>query len=171
VGKFNGIPCYVPVGDQQCALFGSLLAENELSLNISTGCQVSMISRLEFGDYQVRPYFGKHIKTVTHIPAGRSLNALMKSYNRSWDYIDEVIERTDFKEALINISDNCYQAALRLSPEKKWTNLVLSGGLSHKIGSLREIIQQKFNADYRIASNEDTLNGLLIMAQKIGGKR
>ena len=166
VGRFDGIPCYVAIGDQQCALLGALLKENELSLNISTGCQVSIISKLEYGDYQIRPYFGKYMKTVTHIPAGRLLNALIKSCNLSWD---EVIERIDFREIIESISDNCYQAALRISPEKEWTNLVLSGGLANKIGILRQMIQQKFSIDYRIATAEDTLNGLLIMAQKTGG--
>jgi sugar (pentulose or hexulose) kinase len=203
IGRFDGIPCYVAIGDQQCALLGSFLEENELSLNISTGCQVSMITKLELGDYQIRPYFGKHIKTITHIPAGRSLNALMKFFNHSWDDIDErLIGHTDlkvnlsffasaygqfgeitnireenmtmanlFRAAFENISDNCYQAALRISPERKWTNLVFSGGLAHKNGSLRKIIQQKFGIDYRIATVEDTLNGLLIMARKIGEER
>ena len=94
------------------------------------------------------------------------LNALIKSCNLSWD---EVIERIDVREIIESISDNCYQAALRISPEKEWTNLVLSGGLANKIGILRQMIQQKFSIDYRIATAEDTLNGLLIMAQKTGG--
>jgi sugar (pentulose or hexulose) kinase len=208
VGKFNGIPCYVPIGDQQCALLGAFLQERELSLNISTGCQVSMISKLEFGDYQIRPYFGKYIKTITHIPAGRSLNLLRRLLAEdkySWDYIDKIvseISHTDlkvnlsffasafgqfgeisnmrednatagniFRAAFDNISDNCYQSALRISKKQEWTYLVFSGGLVQNIGSLRKIIHQKFDTDYRIATVEDTLNGLLIMAQKIGGNR
>jgi glycerol kinase len=208
VGKYNGIPCYISVGDQQCALFGSLLKEGELSLNIATGCQVSMISKLEFGDYQTRPYFGKYIKTITHIPAGRSLNnllRLMTDGEKSWDYINKVaseVSKTDlkvnlsffesacgqfgeitnmrednmtighiFRAALENISDNCYQSALRISKKQEWTDLVFSGGLAHNVGSLKKIIQQKFDTDCRIATVEDTLNGLLIMAQRIGGKR
>ena len=210
IGRFNGIPCYVSIGDQQCALLGSLLKEREVSLNIATGCQVSMISKLEFGDYQTRPFFGKYIKTITHIPAGRSLNALIKLLTEfsddkySWSYIDKAISgvsKTDlkvnlsffdsaygqfgeisnirednmtvghlFRAALENISDNCYQSALRISKTRQWTNLVFSGGLVQKMGSLRKIIQHKFETDYRIATNEDTLNGLLIMAQGIGGK-
>jgi sugar (pentulose or hexulose) kinase len=74
------IPCYMPVGDQQCTLLGISLGNKELSLNIATGSQVSMISpRLEFGNYQTRPFFdGKFLKTITHIPAGRALNALVR---------------------------------------------------------------------------------------------
>ena len=75
----KAIPCYTPVGDYQCALAGALLEFGELSLNISTGSQVSLlIPRREFGDYQTRPFYdGLFLKTITHIPAGRSLNALV----------------------------------------------------------------------------------------------
>ncbi len=73
------VPCYSPVGDQQCALTGARLRERELSINISTGSQVALlVPRLQFGDYQTRPFFdGKYLNIVTHIPAGRALAALI----------------------------------------------------------------------------------------------
>ena len=81
----RSIPCYTPVGDYQCALAGTFLARGELSLNISTGSQVSLLqprqagASAEFGDYQTRPFFdGQFLSTITHIPAGRALNALVK---------------------------------------------------------------------------------------------
>lgn len=72
--------CHAPVADHQCALVGALLDDGELSVNVSTGSQVALLSpRFEFGDYEVRPFFdGRFLKTVTRIPAGRALNALMK---------------------------------------------------------------------------------------------
>ena len=78
-GKNRDIPCYPVVGDQQAALRGLELAEGELSLNISTGSQVSLLSReLSLGDYQTRHYFGgRYLNTMTHLPAGRSLNVLV----------------------------------------------------------------------------------------------
>lgn len=74
------IPCYTPVGDYQCSIVGALLGDGELSLNISTGSQVSLLKPYaEFGNFQTRPFFdGKFLNTVTHIPAGRALNALVK---------------------------------------------------------------------------------------------
>lgn len=78
------IPCFTPVGDYQCALAGALLAQDELSINISTGSQVSLLQpqsekAAAFGNYQTRPFFdGRYLSTITHIPAGRSLNALVK---------------------------------------------------------------------------------------------
>ncbi|HEY5313259.1 MAG TPA: FGGY family carbohydrate kinase, partial [Pirellulales bacterium] len=73
------VPCFPAVGDQQAALFGAELAEGELSINISTGSQVaSLVSEWEPGDYQTRPYFdGRFLNTITHLPAGRSLSALV----------------------------------------------------------------------------------------------
>lgn len=73
------LTCYPVLGDQQCALRGAGLRDGELSLNISTGAQVSRItSELELGAYQTRPYFsGRFLNTITHLPAGRSLSVLV----------------------------------------------------------------------------------------------
>lgn len=86
----QSIPCYTPVGDYQCALLGTLLQDGELSLNISTGSQVSLLTPRETGaapadlsaepvPYQTRPFFdGRLLSTITHVPAGRALSALVK---------------------------------------------------------------------------------------------
>lgn len=73
------IPCYPVVGDHQCALSGTLLAEGELSINVSTGSQISLLTgELTLGEYQTRPYIGgKFLNTITHLPAGRSLEVLV----------------------------------------------------------------------------------------------
>ena len=73
------LPCYSPVGDHQCALVGAFLSEGELSLNISTGSQATLLTpQLDLGNYQTRPFFdGTFINTITGVPAGRALNALV----------------------------------------------------------------------------------------------
>jgi sugar (pentulose or hexulose) kinase len=73
------VPCFPAIGDQQCALLGAALTPGELSLNIATGSQVSLIRpTLAVGDYQVRPFFDSNwLNTITHIPAGRSLELLV----------------------------------------------------------------------------------------------
>lgn len=73
------LPCCPPVGDHQAAVLGALLQPGELSLNISTGSQVSVLApRFRRGEYEVRPYFdGSFLQTITRIPAGRALNALV----------------------------------------------------------------------------------------------
>lgn len=71
-------PVFGAYGDQQTALCGAGLEPEELSLNISTGSQVSQrTSQWQPGRYQSRRYFfGDWLNTVTHLPAGRSLNVL-----------------------------------------------------------------------------------------------
>jgi sugar (pentulose or hexulose) kinase len=73
------IPCYACLGDYQCALLGAMLEEGDLSINISTGSQVSMVTpKLELGNYQSRPFVdGQFTNTLSHLPAGRSLNVLV----------------------------------------------------------------------------------------------
>lgn len=73
-----GCPVYVAVGDQQTSLYGVSLEPGELSLNIATGSQVSAVIADPSFNAQLRPFFqGNYLSTVTHIPAGRALNALM----------------------------------------------------------------------------------------------
>jgi sugar (pentulose or hexulose) kinase len=76
----QSIPCYTPIGDYQAAILGALLRDGELSLNISTGSQASLLKPgLEFGDYQTRPFFdGRFLACITHIPAGWSLDLLVR---------------------------------------------------------------------------------------------
>lgn len=70
---------FASMGDQICALNGVQLQRNELSINVSTGCQVSQrTSEFNPGEYQSRRYLeGDYLNTVTHLPAGRSLNVLV----------------------------------------------------------------------------------------------
>jgi len=73
------IQVFPTVGDQPCALLGAGLEPGELSLNASTGAQVSRLaSRFGQRDSQTRCYFGGwFLETITHIPAGRSLHSLV----------------------------------------------------------------------------------------------
>jgi sugar (pentulose or hexulose) kinase len=99
------VPCFTPVGDQQCALVGGGLGERELSLNIATGSQVSLLARdLPRGEFQVRPYFdGLWLRTLVQIPAGRSLAVLVELLTEisraagvdgpdPWAYIGRAVE-------------------------------------------------------------------------------
>ncbi len=98
---------YPALGDQQCALFGTNLDDGELSVNASTGSQVSRLrSNFLPGPYQSRFYFdGKILDTITHIPAGRSLNAIidfLTEISRAngctldpWDYIKNELKHTE----------------------------------------------------------------------------
>jgi sugar (pentulose or hexulose) kinase len=76
-----------------------------------------------------------------------------------------------FRAAFKNMADSFYDCAVRLWPEKSWKNLLFSGGLAGKLEVLRQVIQQRFAADYRVAPfAEDTLYGLLILASAFTGR-
>lgn len=92
--KFHILPA---IGDQQAALLGSgLKGENELSFNMGTGAQVSRLlkkEKLRYGDYQVRPYFYRtFLKTIPHVPAGRTLNVFFRFLKDILSRIDSEIE-------------------------------------------------------------------------------
>lgn len=101
----KNLPCHPPIGDHQAALAGALLESGELSLNISTGSQISLLtSEFEPGNYQTRPYLdGRFLNTVTHLPAGRSLDVLVNLVNKPWPEIilaAEAAPNTDLEASL-----------------------------------------------------------------------
>ena len=221
VGEFKTsrgiVPCYPSVGDHQCALAGTLLQKNELSINVSTGSQISLVAdSYQPGDYQVRPYFdGQYLNTLTHLPAGRSLNVLVdflteiaKSQNVDltdpWPYIHQAVKEAHselevdlaffagpvgkrgslrnitvenlnvgnlFLAAYQNMADNYDRCAGRLSPDRKWDRLVISGGLVQNSDVLREFVQERFNCPHRVCmSTEETFHGLLALALVASGR-
>lgn len=111
------LTCHTPIGDQQCALLGAELQEKELSLNISTGSQASLISSdLPHGDFQCRPYFdGKWLRTIVSVPAGRALGLLVDlltemsrladhPIDRPWNHIKEAVDRTPTTDLAVDLS-------------------------------------------------------------------
>lgn len=112
------LPVYAAVGDHQCALAGTLLAARELSVNISTGSQVSILTNhADCGDFQLRPYFdGQFLRTITNIPAGRALSSLMMLLTETsqsasheippeaWDYFFSEAERTQSSDVGVNLA-------------------------------------------------------------------
>jgi len=218
VGEFSfsggSIPCYPVVGDHQCALAGALLTKGELSLNVSTGSQVSMLAcNFQEGNYQIRPWFGDGLlNTITHIPAGRSLNVLVNLVTEMvldnqdpWSYIlraaseaeenDLVVDlgffdgpmgnqggianiRVDnldvgslFRTGFRTMASYYKECANRLSPSRDWKRIAFSGGLVQNIPMLRDFIVESLSSPYRVCrSEEDTLEGLLILGKVIAGE-
>lgn len=81
VGRLpSGTPVYVAVGDQQASLLGVGLRARELSVNVATGSQVAARAAVATaGPHQTRPYFDLgFLRTVTHLPAGRAINAVVR---------------------------------------------------------------------------------------------
>ena len=106
--KVNGheIPCYPPVGDHQAALAGALLQCGELSLNISTGSQISLLTdQFAPGNYQTRPYLdGRFLNTITHLPAGRSLDLLVNLVDKPWPEIVKAAEAAPDTDLSANLT-------------------------------------------------------------------
>ena len=111
------VTCFTPLGDYQCALAGAQLEPGELSLNISTGSQVSTLSdSRRADDGLVRPYFdGQWLRTIVQIPAGRSLALLVDllteiprsqglSLTDPWDTIDQAISGTETTDLEVDLS-------------------------------------------------------------------
>ena len=217
--EFNGqrIPCYPSVGDHQCALVGTLIRENELSLNVSTGSQVSLLSNeLRSGPHQIRPFFDeRYLNTITHLPAGRSLNVLVvfiTEFSRAqgvstdpWEYISNAVDNANpsgitsdlaffagpmgetgsingitvdnltignvFRAAFDNMADNYATCATRLSSNRSWSSIVMSGGLPQRFSVLRDAIEQRFGSACRLSyGSEETLQGLMVLALVVDGQ-
>ena len=97
------------------ALLGAGLGERELSLNISTGSQVSLLERERprgGGDFLVRPYFdGRWLKTIVSVPAGWPLQMLVdlltemgSSERDPWEYIQEAVEGVSETDLEVDLS-------------------------------------------------------------------
>lgn len=104
-------------GDQPCALRGVGLQPDELSLNVSTGSQISRRTAcFEPGRYQSRKYFfGDILNTVTHLPAGRSLNVLVDLLTEvataqglvlgnPWDTINTLVDAVVATDLAVDLS-------------------------------------------------------------------
>jgi len=191
VGTINAygqsIPCYASVGDHQCALAGSFLQNGELSLNISTGSQASLITPvLTLGDYETRPYFDQRfINTWAKIPAGRSLTLLVSLLTEiaqtqgieladPWAAITQAVEQvlTANPKSGLEIDLSFYDTI----DGAAWNRIVFSGGLAQKLEPLRRIVVDTFqqagqNHSYRLCvEEEDTLLGLMTLALYICGE-
>jgi sugar (pentulose or hexulose) kinase len=203
---------YGSFGDQQSALYGAGLQRGELSLNISTGSQVSLRTDcFQPGRYQTRMFFaGDWLNTITHLPAGRSLNVLVDlltelasaegiTLQNPWQHIlrkTAEIKHSSLEADLAffagplgetgsirgitteNLSvGHLFHAAFRamaenyatcadwLDPQRRWSSVVLSGGLTQSAPMLKEMLQQRFAAPLRESSSEETLLGLLRLAK------
>jgi hypothetical protein len=97
-----------PIGDQQAAVNGSALSENEYLIHIATGgqvvCRLKTFPKDYMNRFQVRPeiYNRGFLATVTHLPAGRLFNRLFRNLSSmtqrsiDWNYIEK-LELKDFQ--------------------------------------------------------------------------
>jgi sugar (pentulose or hexulose) kinase len=141
------IPIHVGLGDLQCALFGAdNKVEKNLSINIGTGSQVSLVKKnigAPRSAHDYRPYFNNNfLWTFSHIPAGRVLNKYADFFNEIsggrcnlWKEISSLSLR-DLEKSEILFDLNLFPSAFNYQ----------GGGL---ISGLRE---QNFNKSMFISS-------------------
>lgn len=101
-GQFRGIPIYTALGDNQTALLGTSLKNEQVILNLGTGSQIAYIDDFRQNiNLDQRPYFdGKALSLLSHIPSGRALNCFMgileecikwaKGTKNSWDLLMDI---------------------------------------------------------------------------------
>ena len=91
IGKYNGIPVAVAIGDNQASVFSTLANEDELLINIGTGSQISIVSNRQItGDnVECRPYFDeKYLIVGSALCGGRAYSLLKDFYKSVLNYAD-----------------------------------------------------------------------------------
>lgn len=138
-----GARVFTAIGDQQAALFGAELTEDQVSVNLATGCQVSTLAHDFATAVQTRPYLDDYyLHTITHLPAGRLLAAaIAENYGDasedSWvRAINEFPRNGRIEEAVDTISTGVAEAVERLNAAQ--CEVLFSGGLIQRFGPLRE---------------------------------
>jgi len=174
-------PVYCAVGDQQASLVGSMLEPGEVSINIATGCQVSMITHTPHSPAQLRPYFGdQFLRTVTHLPAGRLLTQAVASVvgtsptQEQWEWASMAVSAGEVSarpilEAANRIADSCVEAAKRLGAEHA-SRIKFSGGIAQGFPPIRTRIVERLNLDFCVFDGDDSaLAGLGVLAKDLRG--
>ena len=162
------------LGDQQAALWGAGLRENQVSVNLATGCQVSVLSDEFTTAVQTRPYVDDHyLHTVTHLPAGRLLTAaVIEAFGDPSEtaWIKAAAQCSDSRpvlEAVDTIARGVVGAVERL--DAVGHEVLFSGGLVQRFTPLREeILTRLGNPTSRIFVGEDAaLAGLAAVEQQM----
>jgi sugar (pentulose or hexulose) kinase len=164
-----GSGVHVAIADQQAALLGAGLEPGWVSVNLATGCQVSLLSD-DFGtSAQTRPYFGagfggRYLHTVTHLPAGRLLAAELRATRGSedWDWLAR--QGLDQLGAVDVVVRGIADAVNRLGAAGQ--PILFSGGVIQQLPALQERIVNLTGArGSRVFRGDDAaLAGLVMLA-------
>ncbi len=165
-----GSRVFTAVGDQQASLLGAGLQEGWLSVNLATGCQVSLLSD-DFGtSAQTRPYFGavfggRYLHTVTHLPAGRLLAAELRATRGSEDWEWLAGPGMDQLEAVAAVVRGIKDAAARLGA--LGSPVLFSGGVVQQLPQLRDPLMHALRASEarNFTGDDAALAGLAAFAQ------
>jgi sedoheptulokinase len=175
IGASQDLDCVVfcAVADQQAALLGSGFTEGEVSVNLATGCQVSVITSEPSSPMQLRPYFdGKYLQTVTHLPAGRILNAALRecrggTSREDWLWAGtEGLQDPRIADAIDRIVVGISQAIEKLGARE--LPVRMSGGLIQQFAPLQERLMDSVNGPTTVFLGDDAaLTGLANLAHGV----
>lgn len=116
--KGHHVICYPALGDQQAALLGAgVETDGDLSFNIGTGAQVSMLTKdtTLSNDYQLRPFFnGYYLRSIPHLPSGRALNVYIRFIKDSLRAMGEVKSDEEIWSAVIAEEKKCSETSLQV---------------------------------------------------------
>ena len=158
---------FTGVGDQQASLYGTEMETGKIVVNIGTGGQVAGFQEPSQprGNIQIRPYFeGKEIRTITHLPSGRALEAFVefcfpgeyksdkyKEFERSCQLPDfnSDIDLLDFKLTLNSLKGSNNKFTVEKISSKFFGSLIRT---------------------YEVALSELNLDGELLFAGGVGQK-
>lgn len=168
---------FTGVGDQQAALLGAGVSNKQVSVNLATGGQVSIVAET-FGERaQTRPYFeDQYLHTVTHLPAGRLLTAALSASRGETDVSDWESAWTQYEglspflEAVGAIAEGIRAAVETL--EAWGRDVLFSGGLVQRSGPLvSRVLLELGSPRYEVFRGSDaSLSGLAILGAGLARK-
>lgn len=150
--KSNKINVFGGFGDLQTALLGAQISKEDVCINIGTGSQILAMcdSNLEYSEnYDVKPFFGKFIKAISHIPAGRSFNFIKNKICKDknfWQNLNDA-QKTLPEDYIPEFSLNIFKSNWRYDDENH-KNILESFRENHLF---YEILLKSFCNEYLIA--------------------
>lgn len=168
-----GAPVLCAVGDQQSSLMGAGLTAGVVSVNLATGCQVSVLSGSCASPAQVRPYFyGSYLHTVTHLPAGRLLTSAIahacgSSESEDWAWaLEHWRESDEIARAVFAVVHGICESVDRLGA--RGLPVLFSGGVAQQFHPIRALVQEALATDTTVYNGDDAaLAGLATLSQMI----
>ncbi len=159
--KNKKIPVFVGLGDLQASINSFNFKDNFLLLNLATGSQiVSVVDKVEYNsNVSFRPFFGRYLKCITHIPSGRFLNIYADFFHEVnidfWEYINN-LSLNDLYSSTLKIETNIFSSdGISISKIKNNFNLknLISSILFSYIDQYVELIKSnKFTYDFILMS-------------------
>jgi sedoheptulokinase len=158
----QAIPCYRAVGDAQCSLIGAGITDGELSINIATGSQVSLLREQPArGSIQTRPFFDQRfLTTFVGLPAGRALNLLVAlltelasaaqmPMSNPWDYLLKAAAAAPDSDLRINLAFFAGEERAHGAIEQISESNLSAGGLFR--AAFRQMAENYYEAACRLS--------------------